>query len=129
LSVSGNDWRRHNKEMDHRGRVPPILAGKRNRTLDLKKTTLASSVIAQTVGLNAEKGSSVRSRRGDVSLDIPFYRTIRMVAGPRNQFVIDKAGILDSGLFLCGRPAKSFIESPRRPIIRFLRPSVMAAVC
>jgi hypothetical protein len=85
LLVSGNDWRRHNKEMDHRGRVPPILAGKRNRTLDLKKTTLASSVIAQTVGLNAEKRSSVPSRRGDVSLDIPFYRTIRMVAGLHNQ--------------------------------------------
>jgi hypothetical protein len=88
LLVSGNDWRRHNKEMDHRGRVPPILAGKRNRTLDPNKTTLASSVIAQTVGLNAEKRSSVRSRRGDVSLDIPFYRTIRMVAGRRNQSFI-----------------------------------------
>jgi hypothetical protein len=43
--------------------------------------------------------------------------------------VKQKAGIQDSGLFLCGRPAKSFIGSPRRPIIRFLRPSVMAAVC
>ena len=53
----------------------------------------------------------------------------RCIAAPRNQFVIDKAGILDSGLFLCGRPAKSFIGSLRRPIIRFLRPSVMAAVC
>jgi hypothetical protein len=42
----------------------------------LRKTTRRSRVHVQTVGLNAEtKKVSAPSRRGDISLDIRFYRT------------------------------------------------------
>jgi hypothetical protein len=50
--------------------------GKRNRTLGLRKTTLGVGGYVQTFGLNAEtKKGSAPTRRGAVSLDIPFYRT------------------------------------------------------
>src|SRR4029077_21279708 len=42
----------------------------------LSKTTRPSRVHVQTVGLNAEtKKVSAPSRRREISLDIPFYRT------------------------------------------------------
>ena len=78
LDVSGNEWRRHNKDMEpqRRGSVPPLHTRKRNRTLGLRKTTLGSRVHVQPVGLNAEtKKGSAPTRRGDVSLDNPLYRT------------------------------------------------------
>ena len=63
-------------EPQGRGSVSPIRTTKRNRTLGRRKSTLGSRVHVQTVRLNAEnKKGSAPSRRGDVSLDIPFYRT------------------------------------------------------
>jgi hypothetical protein len=56
LFVSGNEWRRHDSEMEPQG-------GRRNDV--------------QTVGLNAEtKKVSAPGRRGNISLDIRFYRRL-----------------------------------------------------
>jgi len=60
LFVSGNEWRRRDSEMEPQ-------EGRRNDV--------------QTVGLNAEtKKVSAPSRRGDISLDIRFYRTLTVSA-------------------------------------------------
>jgi hypothetical protein len=64
LFVSGNEWCRHDSEMEPQG-------GRRNDV--------------QTVGLNAEtKKVPAPSRRGDISLDIRFYRTLTGTAFPRS---------------------------------------------
>jgi hypothetical protein len=72
-----NDWRRHDSEMEPQGRgsVSPLRTRRRNTALGLRKTTLGVGVHVQTVGLNAETNGPASSRRGDFSLDIPFYRT------------------------------------------------------
>src|SRR5882762_4850339 len=71
-------WRRRDKGMEPQGRgnVPARHTPERDKRLGLRKTTLESRVHVQTVGLNAEtKKVSAPSRRGDISLDILFYRT------------------------------------------------------
>ena len=73
-----NDGRRHNSEMEPQGRTidSPFHTRRRSKTFRLGKTTLRVRVHVQAVGLNAEtKNRPALSRRGDFSLDIPFYRT------------------------------------------------------
>src|SRR5580765_4593608 len=57
--------------------ISPFRVTKRSTKLRrLSKTTRPSRVHVQTVGLNAEtKKVSAPSRRREISLDIPFYRT------------------------------------------------------
>src|SRR6516225_5342908 len=57
--------------------ISPFRVKKRSTKLRrLSKTTRRSRVHVQTVGLNAEtKKVSAPSRRREMSLDIPFYRT------------------------------------------------------
>src|SRR5260370_16649981 len=63
--------------------------GDENRALGLRKTSLRLRVHVQTVGLNAEtKKGSVPTRRGNMSLDIPFYRTL----GFEGKYPPDKSG-------------------------------------
>src|SRR4029077_10127319 len=72
---------RHNekREPQRRGSVPPLHTRKRNRSLS--KTTLGVGVHVQPVGLNAEtKKGSAPSRRKEMSLDIPLYRTFPVTA-------------------------------------------------
>src|SRR5260370_6639850 len=79
MLVSGNEWRRHDSEMEPQGgrRMSPFRVTERSTKLRcLRKTTRRSRVHVQTVGLNAETTKvSAPSRRGDISLDIRFYRT------------------------------------------------------
>jgi hypothetical protein len=78
LDVSENQWRRHNKGMEPQrtGRVPPLHTRRRNRTLGLRKTTrrIVRARSNDWAECRAKKGSAP-SRRRDMSLDIPFYRT------------------------------------------------------
>src|SRR5260370_35952648 len=54
----------------------PPRATKRNRTASLSKSTRSSRAPVQAVGLDAEtKIVPAPSRRRNISLDIPFYRT------------------------------------------------------
>jgi len=66
----------------------------------LRKTTRRSRVHVQTVGLNAETTKvSAPSRRGDISLDIRFYRTSpteKQRLQSRFQWVVDPGGIQDA---------------------------------
>ena len=82
LLVSENEWRRHYSEMEPQGKRnrSPLYTRRRNRTLDLSKTTLQVAVRVQTFRLNAEKIIPAPSRRGGFSLDIPFYRTFPVTA-------------------------------------------------
>ena len=72
LDVSENEWRRHNKDMEPQrtGCVRPLHTRKRNRTLGLRKT---ARPIARAEC--RDKKMSAPSRRRNMSLDIPFYRT------------------------------------------------------
>jgi hypothetical protein len=86
LVVSKNEGRRHDSEMEPQGRgsVSPLHTRRPNRTpADLRKTTLRWRVHVQTVRLNAEKIISAPSRRGDISLDIPFYRALPVTASDK----------------------------------------------
>ncbi len=78
LSVSGNEWRRHDNAMEPQGwnTISPLHATKRKRTAGPRKTTRARRVNVQGVGLDAEtKILSSPSRGRSISLDIPSYRT------------------------------------------------------
>src|SRR5216684_8160708 len=78
LDVSENEWRRHNKDMEpqRRGSVPPLHTRKLKRTLDLSKTTLGSRSARSTSWAECrDKKGSAPSRRKEMSLDIPLYRT------------------------------------------------------
>src|SRR5467141_4451927 len=62
-------------EPQGRGNVPALQAPERNKRLGLSKTTLESRVHVQTSWAECrDKKVSAPSRRGDISLDIPFYR-------------------------------------------------------
>src|SRR5580658_1641203 len=94
LDVSENEWRRHNKDMEPQrtGSVPPRR--KRNRTLGLRKTTLGVGVHVQPSWAECRgKKGSAPTRRGDVSLDIPFYRTCPSRAFIRHlaHFLLDQS--------------------------------------
>ena len=76
-----NDGRRHNNEMEPQGRTiaSPLQTRRQSKTFRLGKTTLRVRAHVQAVGLNAKtKNLPALSRRGDFSLDIPFYRTRRL---------------------------------------------------
>ena len=78
LSVSGNEWRRHDNAMEPQGwnTISPLHATKRKRTAGPRKTTRAPRVNVQGVGLDAEtKILSSPSRGRSISLDIPSHRT------------------------------------------------------
>src|SRR5882762_5088011 len=63
-------------EPQGRGNVPARHTPERNKRLGLSKTTLESRVHVQTSWAECrDKKGSASSRRGDISLDIPFYRT------------------------------------------------------
>src|SRR6266403_514439 len=63
-------------EPQGRGNVPARHTPERNKRLGLSKTTLESRVHVQTSWAECrDKKVSASSRRGDFSLDIPFYRT------------------------------------------------------
>ena len=81
LVVSENDGAVTNSEMEPQGRTidTPFHTQRQSKTLCLEKTTLRVRDYVQTVGLNAKtKNRPAFSRRGDFSLDIPFYRTRRL---------------------------------------------------
>src|SRR5215472_4020731 len=64
--------------MEPQGRTiaSPFHTRRRSNTFHPSKTTLRIRVHVQAVGLNAKtKNRSALSRRGNFSLDIPFYRT------------------------------------------------------
>src|SRR5258708_24961489 len=78
-----NEWRRHNSEMEPQGgrRISPFRVTKRSTKLRRLSKTTRLRVHVQTIGLNAEtKKVSAPSRRGRMSLDIPFYRTSTVTA-------------------------------------------------
>src|ERR1700719_753002 len=77
LDVSENEWRRHNKDMEPQrtGCVRPLHTRKRNRTLGLRKTALASRARSNDWAECRDQKVSAPSRRRNMSLDIPFYRT------------------------------------------------------
>src|SRR5882762_6166452 len=63
-------------EPQGRRRISPFRATKRSTKLRRLSKTTRLRVHVQTAGLNAEtKKVSAPSRRGRMSLDIPFYRT------------------------------------------------------
>src|SRR6267378_1876436 len=64
--------------MEPQGRrnVPALQAPERNKRLGLRKTTLESRVHVQTSWAECrDKKVSASSRKGRISLDIPFYTT------------------------------------------------------
>src|SRR6267142_2101848 len=68
-------------EPQGRGNVPARHTPERNKRLSLSKTTLESRVHVQTSWAECrDKKVSASSRRGDFSLDIPFYRTSPVTA-------------------------------------------------
>src|SRR5260370_28800617 len=102
MLVSGNEWRRHDSEMEPQGgrRMSPFRVTERSTKLRcLRKTTRRSRVHVQTVGLNAETTKvSAPSRRGDISLDIRFYRTSPIEKPPLKfhfHGVVDSGGMQD----------------------------------
>src|SRR5260370_34594174 len=79
-------------------RMLPFRVTERSTKLRcLRKTTRRSRVHVQTVGLNAETTKvSAPSRRGDISLDISFYRnspTEKQRHQSRLQCIVDSEGI------------------------------------
>ena len=78
LDVSETNGAVANKGMEPQGRrrTSPFRVTKRSTKLRRLSKTTRSRVHVQTVGLNAEtKKVSAPSRRREMSLDIPFYRT------------------------------------------------------
>jgi hypothetical protein len=70
LQVSENEWRRHNKEMEPQGRgsVSPLYTRRRNRTLDLRKTTLKESEHVKNNWAECRKKQFRHRADGDVFL-------------------------------------------------------------
>ena len=83
LDVSETNGAVANKGMEPQGRrrISPFRVTKRSTKLRRLSKTTRLRVHVQTVGLNAEtKKVSAPSRRGRMSLDIPFYRTFPISA-------------------------------------------------
>src|SRR5260370_37752121 len=90
-------------EPQGRGKVPARHTPERDKRLGLSKTTLESRVHVQTSWAECrDKKGSASSRRRDISLDIPFYRTSTRTAS-----------IGGFGLFLHQRIEKAFKKRKR----------------